>query len=134
MIFGIIRTMNNQHNPFADGGRYSVWCDAQIRPHVQPIYFCDFKKRALHTQGCNQQMCIIGLFTNTQSSITTHYAYRYDSMKLICKFLKPSLPFPRTIVCPSSLLQVILGVGEPVAAHLKVTLLPSRTTISVLVW
>ena len=40
---------------------------------------------------------------------------------------------PRVINSPDSRLQVMLGAGEPVAAHRKVTLLPSLTTISVLV-
>lgn len=45
----------------------------------------------------------------------------------------PSLPPSSIILSPLSLRQVMLGAGEPVAAHFSVTLLPSRTTMSVLV-
>lgn len=45
----------------------------------------------------------------------------------------PSLPPCSIIFSPLSLFQVMFGVGEPVAAHFRVTLLPSLTTISVLV-
>lgn len=45
----------------------------------------------------------------------------------------PSWPFPSGISSPPSRLQLILGVGFPAAAHLRVTLLPSLTTMSALV-
>lgn len=45
----------------------------------------------------------------------------------------PSCPPGKGIGSPLSRLQVIVGVGDPVAAHFNVTLLPSRITISVLV-
>lgn len=51
----------------------------------------------------------------------------------ICQCLSPSLPPWSIIFSPPSLRQVMLGAGDPVAAHFKVTLLPSRTTMSVLV-
>lgn len=44
-----------------------------------------------------------------------------------------SLLEDNAIGSPFSLRHVIVGVGEPLAAHLKVTLLLSLTTISVLV-
>jgi hypothetical protein len=37
------------------------------------------------------------------------------------------------ILSPLSFLHVMFGAGDPVAAHLSVTLLPSRAIISVLV-
>lgn len=46
---------------------------------------------------------------------------------------KPSLPPGNLIGSPSSRRNVIVGGGEPVAEHFRVTLLPSLTTISVLV-
>lgn len=46
---------------------------------------------------------------------------------------KPSVPPGNLIGSPSSRRNVIDGAGEPVAEHLSVTLLPSLTTISVLV-
>lgn len=45
----------------------------------------------------------------------------------------PSVPFGIGIGSPPSLRHVIVGVGEPVAAHFNVTFEPSRITISVLV-
>ena len=45
----------------------------------------------------------------------------------------PSL-WPNTAIgSPDSRLHVIVGVGDPLAAHFNVTLLPSLTTISLLV-
>lgn len=54
-----------------------------------------------------------------------HYLLQY--------FLLPSVPFGTGIGSPPSRRQVMVGVGEPVAAHFNVTFEPSRTTISVLV-
>lgn len=45
----------------------------------------------------------------------------------------PSSPLANSMGTPLSRRHVIVGSGEPVAAHLSVTLLPSRTTMSVLV-
>lgn len=45
----------------------------------------------------------------------------------------PSSPLASSMGTPLSRRHVIVGSGEPVAAHLSVTLLPSRTTMSVLV-
>lgn len=45
----------------------------------------------------------------------------------------PSTPPGRLIGSPPSRRHVMVGAGEPVATHLSVTLLPSVTTISVLV-
>lgn len=45
----------------------------------------------------------------------------------------PSRPFPKEIGSPSSLLHVTVGFGDPLAAHLRLTLEPSLTTISALV-
>lgn len=45
----------------------------------------------------------------------------------------PSAPVGNGISSPPSRRQVIVGVGEPVAAHFRVTFEPSRMTMSVLV-
>lgn len=47
--------------------------------------------------------------------------------------LSPSVSLDSIILSPPSRLHVMVGAGEPVAAHLNVTLLPSRTIMSVLV-
>lgn len=46
---------------------------------------------------------------------------------------KPSVSFGSIILSPCSRFHVIMGAGDPVAAHFNVTLLPSRTIMSVLV-
>lgn len=51
----------------------------------------------------------------------------------IINYRLPSFVLLRKIGRPSSLRQFIVGAGEPVAAQRKVTFVPSRTTMSVLV-
>lgn len=57
----------------------------------------------------------------------THTFIHYTAAHL------PSAPLGNGISSPPSRRQVIVGVGEPVAAHFRVTFEPSRMTISVLV-
>lgn len=73
--------------------------------------------------------------TNTSEmnfSLKFQKYFRFISLS-IKKVCSPSLPPCNIIFSPPSRLHVMFGVGEPVAAHFSVTLLPSRTTISVLV-
>lgn len=49
------------------------------------------------------------------------------------RMYKPWCQFDSVIIPPASRRQVTVGSGVPVAAHRIVTLLPSLTTISVLV-
>lgn len=69
----------------------------------------------------------------------TSLSYSSKPLSFLCTYKRlpasslPSWLFPRIINSPSSLLQVMFGVGDPVASQRSETLLPSLTTISVLV-
>lgn len=59
--------------------------------------------------------------------VSSNFKYKFIHIVL------PSLPSIKLIASPFSRRHVIVGVGEPVAAHFNVTLFASVTTISVLV-
>lgn len=69
-------------------------------------------------------LCEFKIILNTYIYINMMYSYISHL---------PSWPSIKLIASPFSRRQVIVGVGEPVAAHLSVTLFASVTTISVLV-
>lgn len=71
---------------------------------------------------------------NYKVDLYTTYVYiLYKTVSSYYNMNSPSVPFPSGIILPFSRFHVIFGAGEPDAAHLSETLLPSGTTLSVLV-
>ena len=128
-----LRTVDNQPDPLADCGRNAVGGDAQIRPHAEascPFYDQLGSVQVAHwiqEEGMKRE-------NGVRREGGTPSVAAGGAGELI-RFIRTPLPSPPAGRVRGSLpsrRHVITGVGEPRAAHLRVTLLPSRTTMSVL--
>lgn len=143
-------TMDYEDNPLADRRRHTIWGDAQISSHVQPVDARYFQLRTFDTCHCDNKSRRVTFMPLIESMPHTFIHFPFGlcefrnfvldlSRKALelaiieCRWRIPSCQLERMMVPPASRRHVTVGSGLPVAAQRKVTLLPSLTIISVLV-
>lgn len=116
--FPFALTLHFELYALRDGGWNAVRCYAQIRRHVESADFRYRQNFPVDDVHCSK--------TKENAYQGKFRAYRGN---LIFSPFSPLID----ISSPSSLRHITYGSGKPLALHVNVTFVPSRTTISLLV-